>query len=228
LDVEPRRFDEVPGEWSADANGVRVSLRDSEELVLDDARVKGVHDFGDVDAVGVQATFGDSMVEIARRDDLVMIRPRHPDHVTRARYRGTPTFLPSTDWVAQGHFVPYDPPRSINVAASVEGLEHVYASPGEVEFELAGQRLRLIAFNDEEPDELFIVFSDLTAGTETYAACRFLSAKVSDDGDAVLLDFNRATNPPCAYTDFATCPLPPPSNHLPLRVEAGEKAPISQ
>jgi uncharacterized protein len=227
LDVEPRRFDDVPGEWSAGADGVRVSLRDGEELLIDDARVTGVHDFRDVGALGVHAAFGDARVEIARRDDHFMIRPRHPDHVTRTQYAGTPTFPPSTDWVARGTFIPYDPPRSINVAASVEGLEHVYESPGEVEFAFAGQRLRLIAFSDEAPDELFIVFSDLTAGTETYAACRFLSAKVANDGDAVVLDFNRATNPPCAYTDFATCPLPPPSNHLPLRVEAGEKSPIS-
>jgi uncharacterized protein (DUF1684 family) len=154
-----------------------------------------------------------------------MIRPRHPDHVARTRYDGTPTYPPSIDWVTHGTFIPYDPPRSVKVGASVEGLEHVYESPGEVAFDIGGGHHRLIAFNDGDPGELFFVFTDLTAGSETYAACRFLSAKVANDSDEVLLDFNRATNPPCAYTDFATCPLPPSSNHLSLRVEAGENAP---
>jgi uncharacterized protein (DUF1684 family) len=226
LGVEPQRFDDVPGEWSADADGVRVVLGDGEELVVDKERVSGVHDFGDVDERGERASFDDAVVEIARRDGHFMIRPRHRDHSVRTRYDGTPTYSPSTEWVAKGTFIPYDPPRSITVGASVEGLEHVYESPGEVEFEVAGRRHHLIAFNDEDPDELFFVFTDLTAGTETYAACRFLSAKVAHESGTVVLDFNRATNPPCAYSDFATCPLPPPMNHLSLRVEAGERAPL--
>jgi hypothetical protein len=202
-----------------------VALSDDEELVVDGERVRGDYNFGDVDERGERANFGEAVVEVARRDGHFMIRPRHPDHIIRTRYDGTPTYAPSTHWVARGTFIPYDPPRSITVGASVEGLEHVYESPGEVEFELAGRQHRLIAFNDEDPEELFFVFSDLTAGTETYAACRFLSAKVARDDGAVLLDFNRATNPPCAYTDFATCPLPPSTNHLQIRMEAGEKAP---
>lgn len=225
LDVEAQRFDDVPGAWSVDPHGVRVSLRGDEVLEFGDELISGVHSFGDVDEHGVRASFGDALVEIARRDGHVMLRARHPEHFVRTRYRGTPTFPPSIDWVVSGTFVPYDPPRSITVGASVEGLEHVYESPGEVEFELAGRHHRLVAFNEEEPDELFIVFTDVSAGAETYAACRFLSAKVSNANGEVVLDFNRATNPPCAYTDFATCPLPPPSNHLSLRVEAGEKAP---
>jgi uncharacterized protein len=225
LDVEPQRFEDVPGEWSLGDNGVNVALGDHEALVVDGERVSGLYNFGDVDERGERASFADVVVEIARRDGHFMVRPRNPDHVVRTRYDGTPTYSPSADWVVHGTFVPYDPPRSITVAANVEGLEHVYESPGEVEFDFGGLAHRLIAFNDEEPDELFFVFTDLTAGTETYAACRFLSAKAADDRGAVTLDFNRATNPPCAYTDFATCPLPPPSNHLAFRVEAGEKAP---
>jgi uncharacterized protein (DUF1684 family) len=225
IDSEPRRFDDVPGEWSSGANGVRVSLGANEELTVDDQTVRGTYDFGDVDERGTRARFGDAMVEVARRDDHFMIRPRHPDNVVRTRYAGTPTFPPSPKWVANGTFIPFDPPRSITVGASVEGLENVYESPGEVVFELAGQHHRLIAFNDGDPDDLFIVFTDLSAGVETYPACRFLSAKAAAESGVVVLDFNRATNPPCAYTDFATCPLPPPDNHLPLRVEAGEKMP---
>jgi uncharacterized protein (DUF1684 family) len=227
LEVVPQRFDDVPGEWWCDADGVRVSLGAGEELTVDAERLSGTYDFGNVDGLGVRATFGDAIVEVASRDGHFMIRPRHPDHVVRTHYEGTPTFPPSTDWVAHGIFVPYDPPRSITVGTSVEGLEHVIESPGEVEFELARRHHRLVAFNDEDPDELFFVFTDASAGTETYAACRFLSVKVANERGEVELDFNRATNPPCAYTDFATCPLPPPSNRLSVRVTAGEKAPLT-
>jgi uncharacterized protein len=226
LNREPQRFDDVPGNWSVDAEGVRVSLNETEELVVDGERIEHEYHFSDVDARGQRANFDDAIVEVALRDGDFMIRPRHPDHVVRTRYDGTPTFPPSTDWVAQATFVPYHPPRSITVGASVEGLEHVYESPGEVTFDLAGLSHRLVAFNEEDPDELFIVFTDQTAGTSTYAACRFLVARAPMAGGDVVLDFNRATNPPCAYTDFATCPLPPPENYLPVEIEAGEKSPL--
>jgi uncharacterized protein len=226
LSADPQRFDDVPGEWSSGAHGVRVSLGDDEEFVVDGERISGDFNFGNVDGLGIRATFGDATVEVASRDGHFMIRPRHPDHVIRTEYAGTPTFAPDVHWVARGTLVPFDPPRSITVGASVEGLEQVCESPGEVEFELAGDHCRLIAFNDGEPDELLFVFTDLSAGVETYAACRFLSAKIDLERGEVVLDFNRATNPPCAYTDFATCPLPPSLNRLPLRVEAGEMAPV--
>lgn len=101
----------------------------------------------------------------------------------------------------------------------------MYESPGEIEFELAGKVLRLIAFNGDDPGELEIIFADATSGTTSYAACRFLTVDPPGPGGHVTLDFNRATNPACAYTDFATCPLPPASNHLPVPIEAGERIP---
>jgi len=73
-----------------------------------------------------------------------------------------------------------------------------------------------------DDDKLFIIFRDLTSGESTYAAGRYLKAAMPE-GSKVTLDFNKAYNPPCAFTDFATCPLPPPGNRLPVRVEAGEQ-----
>ena len=225
LSDEPQRFDDAPGAWSSTGDGVDVRLGDTEELEIDERRVTGHHHFGTVDESGTRARFGDAIVEVALRDGRFMIRPRDPHHPVRSRYRGTPAYPANSQWVATGTFVPYEEPRSINVGASVEGLTHVYTAPGEIDFELAGQRLHLIAFNGETSDELFIVFTDLTSGTTSYSACRFLSVDAPGSDARVTLDFNRATNPPCAYTDFATCPLPPPGNDLPVRVEAGERAP---
>jgi uncharacterized protein (DUF1684 family) len=107
----------------------------------------------------------------------------------------------------------------------VEGLQHVYAVPGVVEFEVDGQPLALSAFNGTVPGSLHILFTDATSGVTTYPANRSLHVAAPDADGTVVLDFNRATNLPCAYTEFATCPLPPAENRLPIAVEAGERLP---
>jgi uncharacterized protein (DUF1684 family) len=104
----------------------------------------------------------------------------------------------------------------LNILGQVEDTP----SPGYVEFELHGQKLRLTPV-EETPNVLFFIFRDLTAGKETYGSGRFLDADLGKDGE-VVLDFNKAYNPPCAFTSYATCPLPPKENRLAVRVEAGE------
>jgi uncharacterized protein len=225
LSDEPTRYDDVPGAWSSDGRDVAVLLEDDEELIADDQRVVGSHRFRDIDEVGIGAWFGEGYVEVARRDGHFMIRPRHPDNDVRTRYVATPTFPPKVHWAVQGVFHPHGETQSVRVDTSVEGLTQDYESVGDIEFVLDQQVLRLVAFQDDDPRELFIVFTDLTAGTTTYRACRFLTVDAPDDDGRVLVDFNRATNPPCAYTDFATCPLPPRANHLSVGIEAGEMVP---
>ena len=110
----------------------------------------------------------------------------------------------------------------------VEGLQHVYATPGEIEFAVDGQTLALIAFNGYKPGSLHILFTDATSGVTTYPANRALQVAAPAADGTVTLDFNRAVNLPCAYTEFATCPLPPAGNRLPVAVEAGEKLPGEQ
>jgi len=93
------------------------------------------------------------------------------------------------------------------------------SSPGYAKFQWAGHELRLRPIQEE--GQLFFIFRDLTSGKETYPAGRFLYAAMPASGQ-VILDFNKAYNPPCAFTPFATCPLPPAENRLPVRIEAGE------
>jgi uncharacterized protein (DUF1684 family) len=92
-----------------------------------------------------------------------------------------------------------------------------------VVFDAAGMTLRLDALREKGQDKLFIIFADRTSGKETYGAGRYLYAPLPDKDGRVVLDFNRAENPACAFTTFATCPLPPAQNRLAIRVEAGEK-----
>jgi len=117
------------------------------------------------------------------------------------------------------------PSATTSEVGSVKDIKHTYESPGYVEFELVGTPLRLTVFPGHLTGTLNVLFTDATSGVTTYPANRSLTiAEPGPDGE-VLLDFNRAVNLPCAYTEFATCPLPPPENRLPIAVEAGEKLP---
>jgi uncharacterized protein len=225
----PQRFDDAPGAWSAADDTVTVTLDDGEELAVDGELVHGTYTFAPIPERGqVNATSGDAAVEVARRGGHMIVRPRHPGHSTRTGYDGTPAYAPDPRWVIEGRYLPYGEPRDITVGAVVEGLQHVYEAPGEIEFAVDGQVLRLTAFNGRTPGSLHVLFTDATSGVTTYPANRSLEVAAPDPDGAVTLDFNHAVNLPCAYTEFATCPLPPAGNHLPVAVEAGEKLPREQ
>ena len=233
LTPEPQRFDDAPGAWSTVAGSVTVTLDDGEELAVDGEPVHGTYQFAPIPERGqVNATAGDAAIEVARRGGHMIVRPRHPDNPLRTGYDGTPAYAPDPHWVIEGRYLPYDAPRDVTVGAVVEGLQHVYEAPGEIEFAVDGQTLRLIAFNGYKPGSLGVLFTDATSGVTTYPANRSLEvAAPGADGTGILtviLDFNHAVNLPCAYTEFATCPLPPAGNHLPVAVEAGEKLPSEQ
>ena len=163
---------------------------------------EGERRLGRVDEQGVTLAVGDAVAEVADRDGRVIVRPRHPDSPTLRAYDGTPCYPPDPRWVVPARHEP----------------------TGEVVFEHDGTEHRLVAW-PEDDGCLWILFRDATSGVTTYAALRqLLTAPPSPDG-RVELDFNRAHNMPCAYTDFATCPVAPAQNTLPFAVEAGEQVP---
>jgi hypothetical protein len=226
LTETPARFQDAPGEWAATDAGVTVDLADGEELTLDGNRVTGRHHFGRIpERGGLFPRDAGAVYEVARRGGNDILRPRHPDSPLLAAFRGTPAYAPDPRWVISARYRPFDEPRDVTVGSVVEGLQHVYAAPGVVEFEVGGQPLTLTAFNGKTPGSLHILFTDATSGVTTYAANRSLHVAAPDADGRVTLDFNRATNLPCAYTQFATCPLPPAGNRLPVAVEAGEQIP---
>jgi uncharacterized protein (DUF1684 family) len=140
----------------------------------------------------------------------VIVRPRHADSPTLRAYRGTPRYPADPRWVLPARFEPYDEPDGDAV--------------GEVVFSHAGDEHRLVAWGEDD-GSLWILFRDATSGVTTYAANRQLLTPPPAADGSVRLDLNRAINMPCAYTDFATCPLPPAANTLPFAVEAGEQVP---
>lgn len=229
LDTTPTRFDDAPGAWSTTGEGtVVVELADGEELVLDGRALRGRHDFGVIPERGsLFPAAGDAVIEVAKRGGHDIVRPRHPLHPARTGYTGTPAYTPDPRWARTGRYLPFDTPRPTTVGAVVDGLQHVYDAPGQVEFELGGTTHRLTAFNGATPGSLFVLFTDATSGVTTYAANRSLALPAPDEAGRVPVDFNRAVNLPCAYTELATCPLPPAENRLPVAVEAGERTPTA-
>ncbi|MEU8242345.1 DUF1684 domain-containing protein [Actinoplanes missouriensis] len=226
LTAEPQRFADAPGSWSTGESGVTVVLEPGEELVVDGSPVTGTHQFAPIPERGdVTVGWGDAVIEIARRGGFDVVRPRHPSNPVLAAYTGTPAYPADEKWVISGKFAAYDAPQPTPVGSVAEGIEHVYESPGTVEFEIGGVPLSLIVFNGSTPGSLFALFTDATSGLTTYAANRSLVIAPPGADGTVTLDFNRATNLPCAYTEFATCPLPPAGNTLPVAVEAGELKP---
>jgi len=152
------------------------------------------------------------------------IRMKDPESETRRSFAGLRWFPVRDDMRVDARFVPWPSPRTIPIP-NVLGQVNDLPSPGYAEFTVAGRTLRLEPVIEEPgAQELFFIFRDETAGKETYPAGRFLYAPMPKDG-TVVLDFNKAYSPPCAFTAYATCPLPPPQNRLPLRIEAGEKDP---
>jgi hypothetical protein len=155
------------------------------------------------------------------RPGAYAIRLRDPESAYRRDFRGIESFPVRPEYRVTARFVPGD--RTLTLDMS-RGEKEDSRCPGYAVFDLGGRPLRLYALL-ENPNArtLWFIFRDQTAGKETYPAGRFLDAELPRDGQ-VVLDFNKAYNPPCAFSPYLTCPLPPRENRLPVRIEAGEKS----
>ncbi len=151
------------------------------------------------------------------RGDRVGLRMRDPQSALLREFQGLQWYPIETQARIVAKFVVE--PRKIRVP-NILGQDNEQESPGYAEFAWRGKQMRLYPVREEK--RLFFIFRDQTSGRGTYGAGRFLYADFATDG-VVVLDFNQAENPPCAYTPFATCPLPPKENRLDVKIEAGER-----
>jgi hypothetical protein len=164
---------------------------------------------------------GGRRYELLRRGDFHAVRVKDPAAPALLNFRGLDHFPIDPAWRIVGRFQRFEPPRETNHQLDV-GPGDRRVVPGLAHFTAGGKALTLEPVIDETSNRLYFVFSDLTSKTETYPAGRFLYAEIPT-ADEVVLDFNMAFNPPCAFTEFAVCPLPPPANRLPVAIPAGEK-----
>jgi uncharacterized protein (DUF1684 family) len=160
-------------------------------------------------------------LQLLERSGQLVLRVRDSQAPTRTGFAGLDYFPFAPQWRIEADWQAHPAGRTLLVA-NVLGELVEEPNPGAVEFEIDGRRFGLEAIDSD--DDLFFVFADRTSGRETYGLGRFLYADWPIDGK-VVLDFNRAYNPPCSFTEFSTCPLPPPENRLDVPIEAGELAP---
>jgi len=161
---------------------------------------------------------GDLSFLLLKRGERWGIRLKDKNSATRRDFTGLRWYPTKQAYRITAEFLPYEQPKEIPIA-NILGDTEKYKSPGLLKFTLNGQEYTLEPVTSG--GRLFIIFRDLTSNKTTYAASRFLYADKPQEGK-VALDFNQAINPPCAFTDYATCPLPPKQNRLKVAIEAGE------
>jgi len=161
---------------------------------------------------------GDLTFLLLKRGARYGIRLKDKNAATRREFTGLRWYPVQEDYRVTAQFLPYDQPKDVPIINILGDVEN-YKSPGLLKFKLRGQEYTLEPVNSGE--KLFLILRDQTSGKTTYGASRFLYADKPKDGQ-VVLDFNLAINPPCAFTAYATCPLPPKQNRLNVAIEAGE------
>jgi len=160
---------------------------------------------------------------IKRQGDRFGVRVKDSESEARTKFTGLEYFPIDPRWRVEARFEPYTPVKQIPIT-DITGVTASQPAPGALVFEIDGKTHRLDPIAEEGSTDLFVIFKDATSRDKsTYPAGRYVYAKPAGPDGKVILDFNKAYNPPCVFTPFATCPLPPPQNHLSMRVEAGEK-----
>jgi uncharacterized protein (DUF1684 family) len=179
------------------------------------------------DKVSPRLTIGPLNMYVIRREARFALRIKDSHSPAITGFRGLKWFEPDLAFRVVARWIPYSPQKTITLATLV-GTSYDQPVPGAAEFNLAGKTFRLEpVVEDPAVAKLFFILRDTTSATSTYGACRFLYAGFPTNGldkpGELVLDFNRLENPPCAYTPYSTCPLPPPGNRLPVPLPAGEQ-----
>lgn len=165
-------------------------------------------------------TSGDSAFFVIERDGRFAVRVRDRSWAARMPFAGIERFDYNPAWRIDAAWCPLDPPQVMEVP-NVTGEMKAVTVAWQAVFEIDGKSVALLPMSVSD-EKAFFVFRDATSGRISYGAGRFLDVPPAENG-RIVLDFNFAYSPPCAFTPFATCPLPPPENWLPFAVEAGEK-----
>jgi uncharacterized protein len=217
LEPGDNRVDGLPGVFRLGPEG--VSLPEPAGWTLNGAPVPARALGSDRDGRPERIANGPRALQVIDRGGKVALRVWDANNPLRNGLTDIPTYPPNPRWRVVARWEAYATPRDVEVPSVVGIPAHEHA-PGRAWFAVEGKEYALEP--TVEDGALFFVFKDRTAPKETYGGGRFLGAPMPE-GDKVTLDFNRAYNPPCVFTLYATCPLPLPENTLPVRIEAGER-----
>jgi hypothetical protein len=182
---------------------------------------------GNKDKLSPRLTIGDLSMYVIRREARFALRIKDAHSPAITGFHGLKWYAPDPTYRVTAKWLPYSPQKTITLATLV-GTNYDQPVPGAAEFALAGKTFRLEpVLEDPAVAKLFFILRDTTSISTTYGACRFLYTAFPTNGldkpGELVLDFNRLENPPCAYTPYSTCPLPPTGNRLPIPLPVGEQ-----
>jgi len=219
--VFPARAPAFMGSLSLEGEKVHLEVNADVDLFFEGEAVQELELRYDSSGKPSYLSHGDFAWYIMKRHNSLAIRLRDYQNPALEALDHIPSYPIDPEYLVEAELIPFAEAKTITVATPFQDYTQAYECPGELQFKLRGKKMILLPFTSGE--EYFIIISDETSGLETYAGGRFMYAS-KDAGGKILLDFNKAYNPPCAITEFAACPMPPRENHLPVKIEAGEKA----
>lgn len=218
--VFPAKAPAFMGTLSLKDSLAHLEVNDKVELFYKHEPVKELDLSYDSSGEPSYITHGDFAWYIMKRHHSLAIRLRDYKNPAIEALDHIPSYPIDPAYLVEAKLVPFEEVKTITVATPFQDYTQDYECPGELRFRLRGEKLTLLPFISG--DKYFIIISDETSGLDTYGGGRFMYTEAASHGK-VLLDFNKAYNPPCALTAFAACPLPPRENHVPVKIEAGEK-----
>jgi len=201
---------------------VRLEAPANSNITASDKPATSLELKSDADDKPTVLHLGSLSLQIIKRGDKLGVRVKDKDNPARSSFAGIESYPADQKWRLEARLEPYNPPKKMPIV-NILGMESGEDSPGAVAFEVDGKLYRLDAIREKGEPKLFMIFADNTSGKETYPAGRYLYVDPPDSAGRMIIDFNKAYSPPCAFTKFATCPLPPRQNRLPFAIEAGEK-----
>lgn len=212
------------GMFTRDGQRVFFTPERGVPLTLDGEPLKGRVELKD-DSEGAPSVVGfdegKGKLTVIQRGGNRGLRVKHADALARTQFQPIEYWPPDRDWRVEATFVPHPAGKTLPIATII-GTTDDTPNPGALEFQREGKTYRIEAL-DQGESTLSLIIADRTSGHESYGAGRYLDVPRPDAQGKVVIDFNRAYNPPCAFTPFATCPLPPNENRLDLAITAGEK-----
>ena len=217
--------DKVPdfiGSFILNKGIVKIKVNPGIEVMNDGEIVGEMILKNDMDSSMTTLTLEDLNWFVIKRNNEIGIRFRDYRNPLIRQFKGINMFNIDPAWRINAHFEPYDTVKMIS-SVTASGSMRSYPSPGALIFRIKNRTYRLDPIAQDDQENLFVIFGDATNGNETYGGGRFLYVEKSDENNTAILDFNKSINPPCAFSGFFVCPLPPPQNRLPVRVAAGEK-----
>jgi uncharacterized protein len=223
MQLDAAGFPKDAGHFDFDGKQVTFTAAKGAAVMSGGKPVTSIKMVSDADAGTADPTtlsIGSVSFYAIRRVDKMGVRVKDTAADARVHFKGLEYFPLNQDWRFEARFEPYSPMKKIPII-NILGMEEDMDSPGALVFDVGGTQYRLDTVLEDGETDYFVMFGDTTNGKLSYGAGRFLYVK-PPVGGVTVLDFNKSYNPPCAFSHYATCPLPPQQNKLPLAIQAGE------